>query len=303
MSNASISASPVAYVAAQAAATQNPHLRKIRDLIYQVAGILQPDHKLQFLEDRCRRRMQQLNISSHSAYYDCLTLSSVRNEEMKQLLNEITIGETCFFRNSPQLEALRTIVLPAILKSKSHLAYRHLRLWSAGCSTGEEAYTLAILLLEERERGLKNVAVEVLATDLNVRSLEAAQAGIYGEYALRNVGPAMREKYFTPAGQRLAVKPEVKSLVKFSRLNLIDDARMTFMKGMDVIFCCNVMIYFDGLVRKRVVQHFYNNLLPNSYLFVGHAESLYGINNDFRLVHFSGATGYLKPEKRVGGAV
>ena len=113
----------------------------------------------------------------------------------------------------------------------------------------------------------------------------------------------MREKYFTPASQRLAVKPEVKSLVKFSRLNLIDDARMTFMKGMDVIFCCNVMIYFDGLVRKRVVQHFYNNLLPNSYLFVGHAESLYGINNDFRLVHFSGATGYFKPEKRTGGAV
>ena len=302
MSNV-ISAPPAAYVAAQAAVTQNPHLRKIRDLIYQVAGILQPDHKLQFLEDRCRRRMQQLNISSHSAYYDCLTLSSVRNEEMKELLNEITIGETCFFRNGPQLEALRTIVLPAILKNKSHLAYRHLRLWSAGCSTGEEPYTLAIMLLEEREGALKNVAVEVLATDLNARSLEAAQAGIYGEYALRNVGPAMREKYFTPAGQRLAVRPEVKSLVKFSRLNLIDDARMTFMKGMDVIFCCNVMIYFDGTVRKRVVQHFYNNLLPDSYLFVGHAESLYGINNDFRLVHFSGATGYFKPEKRTGGAV
>jgi len=301
MSNV-ISAPPVAYVAAQAAVTHNPHLRKIRDLIYQVAGILQPDHKLQFLEDRCRRRMQQLNISSHSAYYDCLTLSSVRNEEMKELLNEITIGETCFFRNGPQLEALRTIVLPAILKNKSHLAYRHLRLWSAGCSTGEEPYTLAIMLLEEREGALKNVAVEVLATDLNARSLEAAQAGIYGEYALRNVGPAMREKYFTPAGQRLAVRPEVKSLVKFSRLNLIDDARMTFMKGMDVIFCCNVMIYFDGLVRKRVVQHFYNNLLPNSYFFVGHAESLYGINDDFRLVHFSGATGYFKPEKRIGGA-
>jgi chemotaxis protein methyltransferase CheR len=291
----------MASMAAQVAAAQNPHLRKIRDLIYQVAGILQPDHKLQFLEDRCRRRMLQLNIPSPSAYYDCLTLSSVRNEEMKELLNEITIGETCFFRNAPQLQALRSVVLPAILKNKSHLAYRHLRLWSAGCSTGEEAYTLAILLLEEREGALKNVAVEVLATDINARSLEAAQTGIYGEYALRNVVPAMRQKYFTPAGDRLAVKSEVKSLVKFSRLNLIDDARMTFMKGMDVIFCCNVMIYFDGVVRKRVVQHFYNNLLPDSYLFVGHAESLYGINNEFRLVHFSGATAYFKSEKRTGG--
>jgi len=300
MSNA-ILTPPASSLQAQAAASQNPHLRKIRDLIYQVAGILQPDHKLQFLEDRCRRRMQHLNVSSLNAYYDCLTLSAVRTEEMKELLNEITIGETCFFRNAPQLDALRTVVLPSILKNKSHLAYRHLRLWSAGCSTGEEAYTMAIMLLQEREGALKNVAVEIVATDLNLRSLEAAQAGIYGEYALRNVGPAMRQKYFTPAGDRLAVKPEVKSMVKFSRLNLVDDARMTFMKGMDVIFCCNVMIYFDGVVRKRVVQHFFNNLLPNSYLFVGHAESLYGINNDFHLVHFPGATAYLKGQTRVGG--
>jgi len=301
MANANLLSPTPTGLAAQAAAAQNPHLRKIRDLIYQVAGILQPDHKLQFLEDRCGRRLQQLKITSLRAYYDCLTMSSVRDDEMKELLNEITIGETCFFRNSPQLDALRTVVLPAILKNKSHLAYRHLRLWSAGCSTGEEAYTLAILLLQEREGTLKNVNMEVVATDLNLRSLEAAQAGVYGDYALRNVNPLMRQKYFIPAGERLAVKPEVKSLVKFSRLNLMDDARMTFMKGMDVIFCCNVMIYFDGVVRKRIVQHYYNNLLPNSYLFVGHAESLYGINNDFHLVHFPGATAYFKAEKRIGG--
>ena len=288
--------------ATQSGAAQNSHLRKIRDLIYQVAGILQPDHKLQFLEDRCGRRMQHLSISSLRAYYDCLTISSIRDDEIKELLNEITIGETCFFRNAPQLEALRRVVLPAILKNKSHLAFRHLRLWSAGCSTGEEAYTLAILLLEEREGALKNVNTEIVATDLNLRSLEAAQAGVYGDYALRNVNPLMRLKYFTSAGERLAVKSEVKALVKFSRLNLMDDARMTFMKGMDTIFCCNVMIYFDGVVRRRIVQHFYNNLVPNSYLFVGHAESLYGVNNDFHLVHFPGATAYFKPEKRAGGA-
>ena len=303
MPSLNLPAVPANTLAAQAAAAQNPHLRKIRDLIYQIAGILQPDHKLQFLEDRCGRRMQQLHISSLREYYDCLTLSATRNEEMKELLNEITIGETCFFRNAPQLDALRTVVLPGILKNKSHLAYRHLRLWSAGCSTGEEAYTMAILLLQEREGALKNVNFEILATDLNARSLEAAQTAVYGEYALRNLGPALRQKYFLPAGDKLAVRPEVKSLVKFSRLNLIDDSRMTFMKGMDVIFCCNVMIYFDGAVRKRIVQHFFNNLLPNSYLFVGHAESLYGINNEFHLVHFPGATAYLKSEKRAGGAL
>ncbi len=277
-------------------------LLQIRDLIYQVAGILQPDHRLEFLEKRCQKRMATSGAASLRDYYDLLTKSANRSVEMTELLNEITIGETFFFRNLPQIEALRKVILPAVIESKLRLPYSKVRVWSAGCSTGEEAYTLAILFMEEAGL-LKNIKFEVIATDLNERSLEKARAGAYGDYATRNLSPYLRQKYFNPEGKLLVVKDTVKSAVQFSRINLLDDSRMTFMKNMDVIFCCNVMIYFDGAARKKVVQHFYNNLLPKSYLFLGHSESLFSINQQFSLVHFPSATAYFKSEKPAGGAL
>jgi len=116
----------------------DPFLVKIRDLIYQVAGIFQPDNKLRFLENRCQRRLKELRVATLREYYECLTVKPIRQAELVSLLNEITIGETCFFRNLPQLDALRKVVLPAVIEAKSKLPMRHLRIWSAGCSTGEE---------------------------------------------------------------------------------------------------------------------------------------------------------------------
>jgi len=279
----------------------NPTCYQIRDLIYGVAGIFHTDSRLGFLEDRCARRMKELNVPTLRQYHELLTRSASRTSEMHLLLNEITIGETCFFRNQPQLAALQRLVLPSIIASREKLPYKHLRLWSAGCSTGEEPYTLAMVLMEEANRILRGFTFEVLATDLNDRSLLRAQEGVYGNYALRNVGPELLRRYFDPvAGSAdYCVRDEVRRHVKFSRLNLLDDARMLFLKSIDVIFCCNVLIYFDGASKKRVIQHFYNNLLPNSYLFLGHAESLFGIHDDFRLVHFPSAMAYMKtPVKR-----
>jgi chemotaxis protein methyltransferase CheR len=276
-------------------------LYQIRDLIYQIAGILQPDHRLEFLEKRCQKRMAVAGAASLRDYLDCLTRSANRTTELTELLNEITIGETVFFRNLPQIEALRKVILPGIVENKKRFPFSKLRVWSAGCSTGEEAYTLAILFLEESAGMLKNLKFEVLATDLNERSLEKARAGVYGDYATRNLSAYLRQKYFKPEGNLLAVNDTVKSIVQFSRVNLLDDSKMMFMKNMDVIFCCNVMIYFDGAARKKVVQHYYNNLLPKSYLFLGHSESLFGINEQFRLVHFPGATAYYKSEQPAGG--
>lgn len=280
------------------------HLFQIRDLIYQVAGILQPDHRLEFLDKRCHKRLAATGTSNLQQYYDLLTRSANRTTEMTELLNEITIGETFFFRNQPQLDALKKVILPPMIETKLRLPYSKIRIWSAGCSTGEEAYTLAILLMEEAAN-LKNVKFEIVATDLNDRSLEKARAGIYGEYATRNLSPQLRQKYFTPQadGKLLAVKDNVKAAIQFSRVNLLDDSKMMFMKNMDVIFCCNVMIYFDGAARKKVVQHFYNNLLNKSYLFLGHSESLFSINQQFQLVHFPAATAYFKPDKATGGGL
>jgi chemotaxis protein methyltransferase CheR len=279
----------------------DPDLIRIRDLIYQVAGIFHPDNKLRLLFDRCGRRMKEVKAQTLRDYLDCLTVKPIRQTELVALLNEITIGETCFFRNQPQLDALRTIVIPKILEAKAKLPIRRLRIWSAGCSTGEEPYTLSMLLQEEANGRLKNWTFEILATDLNERSLAHAKNAVYGSYSTRNLTPYYRQKYFAPAGEQLQVQPSVRTGINFSRLNLSDDARMTFTKGLDIIFCCNVLIYFDLISKRRVIQHFYNNLLPHGYLFLGHSESLYGVTNDFNLVHLPGATAYVKATRGEGG--
>lgn len=282
-----------------AAGPPDPDLVRIRDLVYQVAGIFHPDNKLRLLQDRCGRRMKELKVQSVREYFECLTIRPIRQAELVALLNEITIGETCFFRNQPQLDALRKIVLPNILQVKSKLPLRRLRIWSAGCSTGEEPYTLRILQLEEAAGVLKDWSLEILATDLNEHSLAHAKVGVYGSYSTRNLSALYRQKYFVPQGEQLQVNAAARANISFSRLNLSDDARMTFMKSMDVIFCCNVLIYFDLASKRRVIQHFYNNLLPHGYLFLGHSESLYGVSDDFRLVHLPGATAYMKGERAI----
>jgi len=289
-----------AAVAHSAFALEGPpdhELIRIRDLIYQVAGIFHPDNKLRLLLDRCSRRMKEANTQNLREYYECLTTRPTRHAELLALLNEITIGETCFFRNQPQLDALRQIVLPKIIEAKAKLPFRRLRIWSAGCSTGEEPYTLRILMLEEAQRRLKDWTVEILATDLNENSLEHAKTGLYNSYSTRNLTPYYRQKYFVPVEDQLQLQPAVRSSVAFTRLNLSDDSRMIFMKSLDIIFCCNVLIYFDLASKQRVIQHFYNNLLPHGYLFLGHSESLYGVNEDFRLVHLPRSTAYVKGER------
>jgi chemotaxis protein methyltransferase CheR len=276
----------------------SPQLIQIRDLVYHVAGIFQPDNKLRHLEDRCQKRMQALKVATLREYYECLTVKPTRQVELVSLLNEITIGETFFFRNQPQLDALRNIVLTRIVEARKKMSLRHLRIWSAGCSTGEEPYTLSIMLMEELARRLQGWTFEIVATDLNERSVAHAKAGVYGNYSTRNLNPEIAKKYFTVMGENLQVNAQLKSHVSISRVNFLDDARMVFMKGFDLIMCCNVLIYFDVQSKRRVIQHFYNNLLGHGYLFLGHSESLYGVNDDFRLVHLPSATAYVKPEER-----
>jgi chemotaxis protein methyltransferase CheR len=290
-------ASPPAPTKAEVAV--DPVLRRIRDLVYQVSGIYKAEDKLYLLADGCGRRMRLLNVRSQREYWNHLTLPRKRDGELRELLNEITIGETCLFRSQPQLDALRKVILPEIVAETSKRITRRLRIWSAGCSTGEESYTMAMSLLEERQRLLKGWTVEILATDLNDRSLEAAKAGVYGDYALRSTPDYFKRKYFSAVDQnKLQVRPEVKELITFSRLNLQDDSKMLFMKGMDLIFCCNVLIYFDCASKANVIRHFFCNLNPGGYLFLGTSESLMKLNDQFQLVHFSGTIGYWKPSVR-----
>jgi chemotaxis protein methyltransferase CheR len=275
---------------------QDPSYLKIRDVVYQISGIYHPAEKLYLLASRCARRMTAVKAGTPAEYLDHLTVRGNREAELRLLLNEITIGETYMFRSPQQLEALRCVILPQILQAKAALGFKRLHLWSAGCSTGEEPYTLAMFLLELKETLLCGWTFDILATDLNDNSLAAARLGIYGEYALRSTSDLLRKKYFKPHDQnRLQASEELKSRLRFDRVNLNDDSKMTFLKGMDLIFCCNVLIYFDLASKRKVMQHFYANLLPGGYLFLGHAESLYQVDDRFHLVHFPGAIGYWKP--------
>jgi chemotaxis protein methyltransferase CheR len=274
-------------------------LIKIRDLIYKTAGIFQVDNKLQLLERHCNKRMKTLGVPTLGGYYGCLTVNPMHQAEMVSLLNEITIGETFFFRNRPQLDAIRKIVLPTIIDAKSRLktGQSPLRIWCAGCSTGEEPFTLSMMLLDEAQDALTGRSAEIMATDINERAIAHAKAGCYDDHSTRNLEPHFRNKYFNISGDKLQVKPEVQANVRFSRLNLLDDSQMLFAKGVDLILCCNVLIYFDATSKKRVIEHFYRNLLPHGYLLLGHSESLFGISEDFRLVHMPSATAYVKSER------
>ncbi len=279
----------------------DPVYRQIRDLVYKVSGIYKPEEKLYLLANGCARRMKQLEVRTPREYWDRLTAAPNRDAELRELLNEITIGETCLFRSQPQLDALRKVILPELVTEKTRLVTKRLRVWSAGCSTGEESYTLAINMLEESERLLKGWTVEILATDLNDHSVETAKAGIYGDYALRSTSEYFRRKYFSAADEKkLQVRPEVKKLINFSRLNLQDDSKMLFMKGMDLIFCCNVLIYFDASSKSKVINHFFSNLSFGGYFFLGTSESLMKLNDAFHLVHFPGTIGYWKPSLSSG---
>lgn len=185
----------------------DPIFRQIRDLVYKVSGIFQLESKLYLMADGCGRRMKQLGIRTSRQYWDLLTADSNRDAEMRQLLNELTIGETCLFRSQPQLDALRKVILPELVAEKIKQVTRRLRIWSAGCSTGEESYTLAMNMIEETEGLLRGWTVEILATDLNDRSVETAKAGIYGDYALRATTDYFKRKYFSPIDEKNAGPP------------------------------------------------------------------------------------------------
>lgn len=279
----------------EASAPPDPTLIRIRDLIYKSCGIFMPDNKFYFLKDRCSRRLKTVTTDSLRAYYEMLTTSSDRDAEVRNLLNEITVGETCFFRSPQQISALRKVVLPQVMAPKEKLSFRRLKIWSAATSTGEEPYTLAMVLLEEADKLLKGWSWEINATDLNDNSLTKAKEGIYDTYSLRNIPPYFRQKYFQARGQEFAISPEVKKHVVFSRLNLHDESKMLFMQGYDIVFCANCLIYFDGASKRRTVHHFYNSLVTGGYFFTGQSESLYGVSDEFHLVHFPGATAYMRP--------
>ena len=274
-------------------AISDKDFEQLRDFIYNLCGMYFHTTKKYFLESRLTRRMEATGAKSYQDYYTLLK-SPRGSEELKYLMDEITTNETYFFRNVPQLAALETKLLPEIVETKNKMGFRKLRIWSAASSSGEEAYTMAMILLEKRATLLKDWIIEIVGTDINETVIAQAKEGIYNAYSVRNIPDVYKRKYIREDNGKFILSPEVKKFVTFNKLNLYEDSKMIFMKSFDFIFCANVLIYFDTASKSKVVQHFFNNLQPYGYFFVGQSESLHGVNDKFKTVHFPGGFGYKK---------
>jgi chemotaxis protein methyltransferase CheR len=169
-----------------------------------------------------------------------------------------------------------------------------LRIWSAASSSGEEAHTIAIMYLEKWKNRYPLLDIEVIGTDISPHVLETAKKGVYRQYSVRNMAPEIMKKYFHVSNGEYTLADEVRSLVKFDQINLYDDLRMKQMMNFDIIFCANVLIYFDLNSKIKVVSHLYNSLVRDGTLFIGYAESLHGISKAFKVIHFPKTIAYKK---------
>ncbi len=228
--------------------------RLLRDFIHGYCGIFFDDGSKFLLERRLSRRLEQHRLKTFEEYYHFLRYDRKREEELTILVDNLTTNETYFFRESPQLRAFSEEILPEL---REVLADRKiLRIWSAGCSTGEEPYTIAMLLLESGD-WWRDWQVEILGSDINQRVLHTARKGVYKKSAHRVTSPEMLAKYFIEEDKGdYRIVDKVKELVSFSSVNLLDPSKTSLISNMDIIFCRNVIIYFDKEAKKKVIESF-----------------------------------------------
>jgi len=297
--------------AAPAPILTEAELKLLQALIYQECGMHFDERRTHFLQDRLLRRLKECRADSFYSYYRLL-ISKEGKEELARLLENLTVNETSFFRHKAQLDLLQKYVLEELFRQKSVRREYSIRMWSAGCSTGQEPYTLAMLLTDALAYYyLRNPLpvelplpkpmipapwrVEILASDINYSVLRTAQEGTYSETQMAAVDYGFRLRYFDKVGDRYAVKKALKELVHFDFHNLKTEY---LPQRNDVIFCRNVMMYFDEAEQKRLIEKFYRCLNSNGYLFVGHAESLLGLTKKFQMVHKDSGTAYQRVEVR-----
>jgi len=275
-------------------------LEALRRLIARHCGIVVADTKAGALRARLTEHAAQLGHNGLEAYLGRLTAEPVGGPLWQEVFRRVTTGETYFFRNTAQLKAFTDHLLPDTIRRQEGRMFKRLRLWSAGCASGEEAYTLAILILEALGEEAPQWQPQVLATDIDHDAIRAAEAAHYTGRAVSRVPRSLLMRHFVRHGEGYTVATPARSLVSCRVLNFADQAQMGAQMAakvqMDVIFCRNVLIYFDGEFRRRVVGHLFDSLKPGGYLVIGHAESLRGIHGGFRTVRFPGTVLYQRPE-------
>ncbi len=267
--------------------------RNFARLIYEESGIFLKDAKITLLSNRLRKRLKALNLDEFSQYYDYITSLKDKTKELEALLDVVSTNETYFFRNERQFEALSKYSFPDIVKKKQK---KRLRIWSAGCSTGEEPYTIAICVRENMHL-FPDWDIQIVATDIAPSVLEFAREGHYSGRRIEKVSAPLLKKYFTQNRDNpevYTVNDNLKNLVSFSYINLF---KSKFPDDLDIIFCRNVMIYFDRQHQKELVGNFYKVLNPGGYLFIGHSETLHSLSEDFSYMKILDSPVYIPKEK------
>ncbi|HPC47957.1 MAG TPA: protein-glutamate O-methyltransferase [Deltaproteobacteria bacterium] len=253
-----------------------------RDLIFRHTGIHMSDRKKNLVVARLSRRLRALGLGSFSDYYRYLTEGPDAAGELINLVNRITTNKTDFFRERHHFDFLRDTVVPQILRDATAGGQRRIRIWSAGCSSGEEPYSIAMTISEllERDRGWD---VRILATDLDTEVLSRAHRGVYSSQQVAPVPVPYLSKYFDRVPDGYELKQAVKGLVVFRKLNLMDET-FPMKRSFDAIFCRNVMIYFTEETKNALVEKLHRHLKEGGYLFIGHSESLMHMKHLFTFV-------------------
>ena len=250
------------------------------DYITDTLGIKMPSSKRTMLQSRLQKRLRQLQLDSFEKYYSFVFSSEGREQELHHLLDAVTTNKTDFFREPRHYDVLRKIVLPELLQNRRIGIRRPVKIWSAGCSTGAEPYTLAIVLSEFGEQ-VEGFGFSILATDISTKVLQVGFNAVYEEREANPIPMAIKKKYLLRSKDRskprIRIVPELRRLVEFRRLNLMDrDYSMA--NSMDVVFCRNVIIYFDRPTQNNVLSRLCRCLKPYGYLFMGHSETLNGFD-------------------------
>lgn len=265
--------------------------RLLREMIYEISGIYFSDDSKFIMESRLQQSVKRKQFDNFRDYYYFLKYDQKRDEERASLIDILTIHETYFFRESRQLQTFSQEILPELAQREGK--NKRLRIWSAGCSTGEEPYTLSMLILENPL--FHDWVIEIYASDISQNVLQNARRGIYQPTSFRSMDPYYQKKYFTKESTGFKISDRVKKNVTFLHLNLNDRGRWVWLPTVDAIFCRNVIIYFDLAVKKRVIEGFHEKLKEGGYLLLGHSESLMNLSTHYVLKHFKNDLVYQKP--------
>ena len=268
------------------ATLRDREFQRFSSLIYQSVGIKMPPAKKTMLEARLQKRLKMLGMNSFEDYSEHVFSHEGSAGELVHLIDVVTTNKTDFFREPAHFDFMVKSALPTILQARGEVSRDPIRIWSAGCSTGEEPYTMA-MVLSEFAGGRPDFRAAIIASDICTQVLQTAKTAIYSEERTDPIPLNLKKKYLLRSRDRsrslVRISPQLRSMVSFRRINFMDDD-FGMAEKMDIIFCRNVVIYFDKPTQQALMQKFHRQLRPGGYLFIGHSETLSGLDVDFKAV-------------------